>query len=455
MYIEQLFHSHGYASALALAFGVAASLAGPPARAEERPPGTRPNIVVVLADDAGWNDFSFHGSKIQTPNIDALAAQGAQLNHFYAFPVCSPTRVAFLTGRNPANWGVYAPLEATTAVQPEDAHTPQGLHDLGYSTHISGKWHLGEVPENRPLRYGFDSTYGYLRGQIDPYTHRYKTGDHVTWHRNDEFVEEEGHVTDLITKEAIRVIEESGNRPFFLYVAHHSPHYPHNEPPARIAPYNDVFEEPSRRHHAAAVSHVDDSVGSIIKALEENGKRENTLVIFLSDNGGQRSWNGAQGEYDGRYAPSPVLGDNTPLRGFKGSLYEGGIRVPAVFNWPGVIAPGTVVEAPSRVTDLAPTFIRLAGGEVKPDWKLEGADLWPLLTGAATDLGVRSFYWSNGNREWAAREGDWKLITNGEGANQLFNLVTDPEETTDVATANPELVQRLLDWIKVQRAEIG
>ncbi len=446
---------HHFFRAKRLAASAALVLAASSASAVDPPGKSRPNIVVILADDAGWNDFSFHGSQIQTPNIDALAAQGAQLNQFYAFPVCSPTRVAFLTGRNPATWGVTTPLGASSSVLPEDAHTPQALSDLGYSTHISGKWHLGEVPENRPLRYGFDTTYGYLRGQIDPYTHRYKEGDHVTWHRNDVFVEEEGHVTDLITEEAIRVIKESGDRPFFLYVPHHSPHYPLNEPPSWIAPYEGVFEDHSRRHYAAAVAHVDDSVGRIVKALEESGKRQNTLVVFFSDNGGQRGWKGNAEEYNGRYAPNETLGDNTPLRGFKGSLYEGGIRVPALLNWPGVIAAGTVVDVPTRVTDLAPTFIGLAGGEVKPHWQLEGVSLWPAVTGAVADLGERKFYWNGGDRQWAAREGNWKLIHQSDGTNELFNLTTDPLEATDVSATNPEVVQRLLAWLEVQRTEIG
>jgi arylsulfatase A-like enzyme len=164
-------------------------------------------------------------------------------------------------------------------------------------------------------RLRFDTSYGYLRGQIDPYTHRYKFGDHVTWHRNDQFVEERGHVTDLITEEAIRVIESAGKAPFFLYVAHHSPHYPLNEPPKWIAPYEKTIDDVWRRHYAAAVTHLDDGVGRIVEALERTGLRENTLIVFSSDNGGQQSWSAPEKEYNGRYA--------TPLRGWtltKGAL---------------------------------------------------------------------------------------------------------------------------------------
>jgi arylsulfatase A-like enzyme len=184
---------------------------------------------------------------------------------------------------------VLGPLGSTTKMRGEDALLTHGLRKLGYRTHISGKWHIGETPEHRPLGYGFDTSYGYLRGQIDPYTHRYKFGDHVTWHRNDEFIEERGHVTDLITEEAIRIIESAGEKPFFLYVAHHSPHFPLNEPPKWIAPYEETIDDIWRRHFAAAVTHVDDGVGQIVQALERTGQRENTLIVFSSDNGGQQS----------------------------------------------------------------------------------------------------------------------------------------------------------------------
>jgi len=196
----------------------------------------RPNVIFILADDLGWADVGYHGSEIRTPNLDRLAAAGARLQRHYVYPTCSPTRVALLSGRFPSRFGVLTPLGSTTKMKGADAILPQELRRLGYRTHLAGKWHIGETPEHRPLGYGFDTTYGYLRGQIDPYTHCYKTGDHVTWHRNDEFAEEEGHVTDLITKEAIRVVRGAGDEPFFLYVAHHSPHYPLNEPPKWIAP---------------------------------------------------------------------------------------------------------------------------------------------------------------------------------------------------------------------------
>ena len=400
-------------------------------------------MVLILADDLGWNDVGYHGSPIRTPNIDALATGGVRFDQFYVWPTCSPTRVAMLTGRNPAHYNVFGPLAAKTDVRPEDMRLTSALADLGYSRHISGKWHIGEVPEHRPLLYGFSTSYGYLRGQIDPYTHRYKFGDHVTWHRNDQFIEECGHVTDLITGEAVRIIEQSGEQPFFLYVCHHSPHYPLNEPPRWIEPYADVFENVWRRHFAGAVAHMDDGIGEIIAALERTGKRENTLVLFASDNGGQQNWSAPEREYSGRYGAHTELGDNRPLRGWKGDLYEGGIRVPALVNWPGVLEAGRVVGTPTQALDLAPTLIALAGGKIDPEWDLQGENLWPLLTGQRDALDARQFYWNAANRLWAVRDGDWKLIQHRDGRVELFDLRRDPHEENDLAETEPQRVERL------------
>jgi arylsulfatase A-like enzyme len=414
----------------------------PAAVAAEDP--CRPNIVFILADDLGWADIGYHDSDIRTPHLDRLAAGGVRLNRQYVYPTCSPTRVALLSGRFPSRFGVLGPLGSTTKMRGEDALLPQGLRKLGYRTHISGKWHIGETVEHRPLGYGFDTSYGYLRGQIDPYTHRYKFGDHVTWHRNDQFVEERGHVTDLITEEAIRVIDSAGAEPFFLYVAHHSPHYPLNEPPRWIAPYEKTIDDVWRRHFAAAVTHVDDGVRQIVEALEQKGLRENTLIVFSSDNGGQQSWSAPQGEYNGRYAAHTTLGSNDPLRGWKGDLYEGGIRVPALLNWPGRIPAGRVFETPTHVVDWLPTLIRAAGGDPADNQAAEGIDLWAALLGQSPPLPERVMYWKTGAAS-AVRQGDWKLIHHRRNdRRELFHLKNDPLEQQDLAADEPERVASLL-----------
>jgi arylsulfatase A-like enzyme len=403
----------------------------------------RPNIIFILADDLGWGDIGYHNSDIRTPHLDRLAASGTRLNRHYVYPTCSPTRVALLSGRFPSRFGVLAPLGPSTKMRGGDALLPHALRKLGYSAHISGKWHIGETPEHRPLRYGFDTSYGYLRGQIDPFTHRYKFGDHVTWHRNDRFVEESGHVTDLIVDEAIRVIESAGDKPFFLYVAHHSPHHPLNEPPKWIAPYETTIDDVWRRHYAAAVTHLDDGVRRIVQALERTGLRDDTLIAFSSDNGGQRSWSAPETEYNGRYSAHSTLGNNRPLRGWKGTLYEGGIRVPAFVTWPNRIPAGRVIEAPTHVVDWFPTLIRAAGGDPAEAKAAEGIDLWAVLCGQSPTLAQRIMYWKTPSAS-AVRQGDWKLIHFRGNRSELFHLRDDSLEKDNLAEKQPERVSQLL-----------
>lgn len=403
-----------------------------------------PNIIFVLTDDMGWGDIGYHDSDIRTPHLDRLAAAGVRLHYHYVYPKCSPTRVALLSGRFPSRFGVLGALGSTTKMRGDDALLPLALRELGYRTHISGKWHIGETPEHRPLGYGFDTSYGYLRGQIDPYTHRYKFGNHVTWHRNDEFVEERGHVTDLITEEAIRIIESADEKPFFLYVAHHSPHSPLNESPKWIEPYEQTIDDIWRRHFAAAITHVDDGVGQIVEALERTGLRDNTLIVFSSDNGGQKSWSAPATQYNGRYAAHETLGNNQPLRGWKGDLYEGGIRVPAFVNWPGRIPTGRVFQTPVHVVDWVPTLVRAAGGDPTEDLPAaEGIDLWAALLGQSSSLPGRVMYWKT-RATTAVRQGDWKLIQkDNAGRSELYNLKEDPLEKTDLADTESDRVSEL------------
>jgi arylsulfatase A-like enzyme len=340
----------------------------------------RPNVLIMLADDTGWNDVGYNGSEIRTPHIDRLASEGVRLNQYYVYPTCSPTRVALLSGRPPSRWGILGPIagKSTLALPPETETLPRILSRVGYETAITGKWHLGLQREFGPWEYGFDHTHGSLHGQVDQYTHRYKYGD-VTWHREGTFTEEEGHATDLIEKEAIEFLrsKRDKDRPFFLYVSFTVPHYPLQEPERWTAPYNDAIENESRRLFAASMTHMDDAVGNILATLETEGLSENTLVIFSSDNGGQEQWQGGADQYDGRHGPNDVLGDNGALRGWKGDLYEGGIRVPAVVRWPGHLSPG-VFDQPMMIQDLLPTIAGLAGAQSPSS--VEGKDVWAAWT---------------------------------------------------------------------------
>lgn len=404
-----------------------------------------PNIVILVADDLGWHDVGYHGSEIKTPVIDKLADQGVILDRFYVQSVCSPTRASLLTGKPPGRYGILSPL-GDEAVFPEGTVTlAEVLRRKGYDTAISGKWHLGTVPEARPLNFGFNSSYGYLRGQIDPYTHLYKNGNR-TWHRNDTLVDEEGHATDLITDEAIRVIEKprKAGEPFFLYVAYSVPHYPLDEPEKWIDMYNNSIPNESRRLYAAAVSHMDDAIGRIMDALKEKGLEDNTVVLFFSDNGAQESWH-SKTQYNGKFKGNDVLGNNLPLRDWKTSLYDGALRVPGVIRWKRKLPQGEIVEEAINVEDVYPTLALLAGAELPEEMKIEGIDFLPALHGKSLPED-RVMYWRM-SYGMAVKKGDWKLLHHGntpaEGTDELYDLKSDPEETKNVAAGNEAIVPDL------------
>jgi len=419
----------------------------------------KPNVIVIVADDQGWNDIGYNGSEVLTPHLDDLAQNGVRLEANYAFPTCSPMRIALLAGRNPSRYGVLGPIggRSKQALPPETATMADLFGSAGYRTAISGKWHLGLRPEVGPLQYGFASTYGYLHGQLDQYTHHYKNGDR-TWHRQDRFLDEEGHATDLIAAEAIRVIEAASDPPFFLYVPFSVPHYPLQEPDEWVSLYDGRIDDEDRKLFAASLTHMDDAVGRIVAALERSGKRKSTLIIFTSDNGGQQSWS-SQNQYGGRHGPNKVLGNNRPLRGWKGDVYEGGIRVPALVNWPGTLQPATVTE-PISVLDWYPTLAALIGVEVDSAWQLEGINLWPgLRDGVAGEksrqLSSRTLYWQTG-RNAAVRQGSWKLVAHqGERPRyELYDVASDPYEKTDRAgTATEKLAALKIELSRQQQLD--
>ena len=411
----------------------------------------QPNIIVIVADDLGWNDIGYHGSEIHTPAIDKLAQEGVELDRFYVHSVCSPTRASLLTGRYPSRYGILSPL-GDDPVFPEGTVTIAGLlKKNGYETAISGKWHLGTVPEARPGKLGFNSSYGYLRGQIDPYTHLYKNGNR-TWHRNDTLIDEEGHATDLITDEAVRFIEEShdSNKPFFLYVAYSVPHFPLDEPENWIDLYEKTIENESRRLYAASVSHMDEGIGRIMTTLGKNEMEENTIVLFFSDNGAQESWH-SKTQYNGKFKGNDVLGDNKPLRDWKTSFYEGALRVPAIISWKGKLNHRKVAAA-INVVDVFPTIACLAGADIPKELNIEGLNFWASLDGSTLEED-RIMYWRM-SKGMALKNGKWKLIHHGkipdEGTDELYNISLDPNETNNVAAENENLVLELKKEMKYQ-----
>lgn len=401
----------------------------------------RPNIIFIIADDMGWADVGYHGSRIQTPNLDRLAKEGVRFEQHYVMPTCTPTRVGLLSGRYPSRYGVTTP--AYGKIFDDDTITlAMALRSSGYDTCITGKWHMGSPPEWTPRKYGFNSSYGYFHGQIDPYTHLYKTGVR-SWHRNDQYLDEEGHATDLITDEAIRVIELNHDKPFFLYVAYSVPHYPLDEPDEWTSIYKGKIKEPSRCWFAASITHMDDGIGRIVDAVNRRRLRENTLIIFVSDNGGQKSWYDEQ-QYKGRYAEKAhtVLGNNCPLRGWKGEVHEGGIRVPALVNWPSLLKPGSLA-VPVHIVDWMPTLCKLVGYFPEANLKWDGRDIWPLICGRATLSEPRLLYWKTPNAS-AIRHGNWKLIVGKRKKDiQLYDVAADPYEEHNLAQRHTHRVNDL------------
>lgn len=413
----------------------------------------KPNILVIISDDQGWMDIGYNGSEILTPNLDHLARTGIRLDANYVFTTCSPTRIALLAGRNPSRYGVLGPIggRSKQALPAETMLLAKALSGVGYYTVITGKWHLGLRPEVGPRRYGFDSSYGYLHGQIDQYTHIYKNGDR-TWHRDEKFIDEKGHATDLITDEAVHIIERKSDQPFFLYVAYSVPHFPLQEPKRWTAMYDGRIDDPDRKKFAASLTHMDAGIGRIVKALEQSGKRNNTLLIYTSDNGGQKNYH-SKTDYDGgKHSPNKVLGNNRPFRGWKGDLYEGGIRVPALVNWPGKLAPAVVKQTVS-VLDWYPTIAAYAGVTIPKEWELEGRNIRPLLEESwLPELQQRTLYWKT-SRNYALRAGSWKLIEHRgkQSKFELFNLTDDPYEKTDLAAKHPEKLKSLKQQLDRQK----
>ena len=410
-----------------------------------------PNIVVIVADDLGWKDVGYHGSEIRTPHIDKLAMAAVRLERPYVYPTCSPTRAGLLTGRNPSRFGIHGPI-AGRSEQSLPSGTPtlaSVLRTRGYTTALLGKWHLGLRPEVGPRQYGFDQTYGYLHGQIDQYAHLYKNGDR-SWHRNDSFVDETGHATDLIAGEAVRFIATQRSEPFLLWVAFSVPHFPLQEEDQWVAPYSSSIKDPSRRLYAASVAHMDAAIGQITAALEKAEKLSETVIFFTSDNGGQEEYH-SEADYGGKHGPYPVLGDNRPLRGWKTDLYEGGVRVPAFVYWGGRLKP-RVLQTPVSYLDWCPTLAHLAGAQVSDQWKLEGRNVWPLLAGQAAKLPAPKLYWNVGDSVAVLQE-DWKLIVRQQDPNavELYNLARDAAEKTNRATEESGKVEQLRGVLAAQR----
>ena len=409
-----------------------------------------PNFVFIMADDLGWADVAFHGGRFPTPHLDRLAAQNLELRQHYVSPVCSPTRSGLLTGRCWSRFGVTTPTNAQAL--PDDTLTlPRALKLVGYDTCLIGKWHLGSSAEMGPNHFGFDYSYGSLAGGISPWNHRYKKGPWTkTWHRNEQLLEESGHVTDLLTAEAERWIAERDGRPFLLYLPYTAVHLPLKEPQEWLQRVPSGVTGEVARHYAASVMHFDDAVGRVLTALELQGLREHTLVVVTSDNGGSTAENNDLKYPDDNCPNGRLVGSNKPFRGQKGDVYEGGTRVPTLVSWPGRIAAGQV-DAPTQIIDWMPTFCAFAGVTPKQNPRWDGADLSGLLLNQQA-LPERSLYTVGpGWRAASLRRGDWKLVATHSGKNRqdaLYQISKDPGEQHDVAKQYPKQLQRMQGYLK-------
>lgn len=422
-------------------------------RAEARE--VRPNIVHIVADDLGWRDVGFNGAEdIRTPNLDALAAGGARLTQFYVQPMCTPTRAAFLTGRYPLRYGLQTaviPSVSSYGLSLEERLMPEVLRDAGYATAIVGKWHLGHADRKYwPRQRGFDSQYGPMIGELDYFTH----SEHgvLDWYRDNQPLREDGYTTTLLGKEAVRVIESRDpSRPLYLYLAFNAPHTPYQAPQESIDRFAHI-EDPTRRTYAAMIASLDDEIGRVVEALDRAGIRDNTLIIFHSDNGG--TFNPLFAGVMADVSQVKIPCDNRPYRDGKGSLYEGGALVAALANWPGRVRAGEV-DGLIHAVDLFPTFAGLANAPTAGSKPLDGVDVWPTIAANAPSPREEIVYNIEPFRG-AVRQGDWKLIWRAmlPSSVELYNLAADPYEQNDRSAEHPEIVATLKARIEALAAEM-
>jgi len=404
----------------------------------------KPNVLFIVADDLGWKDVGFHGSDIKTPNLDQLAENGVRLEQFYAQPMCTPTRAALMTGRYPLRYGLQTaviPAGSTYGLATDEWLLPQALKEAGYTTAIIGKWHLGHSDKKYwPRQRGFDYQYGPLIGEIDYFTHQ--AGGVVDWYRNNKQINEKGYSTTLLGNEAVKFINQHNPAtPLYLYLAFNAAHTPYQAPQAYLNTYKDIAD-PARRAYAGSITAMDDQIGRVLDALARKKMRENTLIVFMSDNGGTRNamFTGAIADVSKLNIPC----DNGPYREGKGMLYEGGTRVVALANWPGHIKAGSTVNEMIHAVDWYPTLLGLAGapsGKAKP---LDGMDVWLTISEGKPSPRTEIVYNIEPFRA-AVREGDWKLVwrTTLPSSVELYNIPQDPSEKNNVADQHPDMVAAL------------
>lgn len=403
-------------------------------------PARKPNVIFILVDDMGYADLSSYGSKdIRTPNIDRLAKEGVKLTQAYSNgPVCTPTRAAFITGRYQQRVGLewaFGPGMKEPGLPVQETSVARMLKNNGYATALMGKWHLGYKPEFSPNAHGFDEFFGILSGNVDHYSHKENNGEHDLREQDKEtFVE--GFLTDHITKRSVDFVKRQKDKPFFLYLAFNSVHWPFQRPnrPDMVRTKETWFEG-TRADYIEMMQNIDSSVGQVLNTLDQMGLAKDTLVIFTSDNGGER------------------LSDMGPYFNTKGTLWEGGIHVPGLARWPATLPKGKVSNQAAITMDWTATILAAAG--VKPERQLDGINLTPILQGKQPEQ-ERTLCWRidrTGFRQQAIRSGKWKLVTQATSVGLLlFDLERDPGERRNLFYERQdkvkELQAKLRDWDK-------
>ncbi len=392
-----------------------------------------PNIVIILTDDQGYADISYnplHPPEVYTPHMDELAREGVFFTQGYITGnVCSPTRAGLMTGRYQHRAGIYTAGEGGSGLPLEEKIFPQFLKEAGYVSGVMGKWHLGLTPEYNPAARGFDEFYGFLgRGAHDYYR---LSNPESPMYRNLLEISDSGYLTNRLTEEAVNFIQRNRSNQFFLYLAYNAVHAPKQAPPEDIKRFDTG--DPDRDILMAMLKHLDEGIGQVVKTLKEEGVWENTLLFFLTDNGGSQAMHAV----------------NTPLRAFKQWNYEGGIRTPFVVSWPARFSGGREIHTPVISLDILPTALDAAGIPLPAEKPLDGRSILPLLE-SKTDLHHKHLFWSEGGRtgEWAVRSGDWKLVVHKDKI-ELFDIMNDVSESKDLSGEHPDKVKKLTDLYNV------
>lgn len=391
----------------------------------------KPNILIFLSDDVGWAEFGFQGNKeIPTPNIDSIAKNGVRFPQGYvAATYCSPSRAGLMTGRYPTRFGhEFNSVAALGGLSLKETTMADRFHSLGYATCAIGKWHLGGKAEYRPMERGFDEYFGTLANT--PYYHPTQFVDSRKSPDVEQIEDNSFYTTEQYATRAVDWLGKvKKDQPWLLYVPFNAQHAPLQAPKEYLDRFKNITDE-TRRTFAACMSAMDDTVGKILETVRDMGEEDNTVIFFFSDNGGPTK---------------QTTSNNLPLRGFKMTTWEGGTRIPFSMQWKGKVPAGKTYENPIVQLDILPTALAAAGVDAKPEWKLDGVNLLPYLTGENKEKPHETLYWRYGD-QWAIRHGDWKLVAGNGGdkrSGELYNLADDISESKNLAAENPEKVREL------------